>query len=85
MVGAVLPNIDEDKKSVEVDYIVNAKWKDLIVNLDSAGIPINKTVISLLKMYSSEEVKGAIAIFQSRKRDKYILTKNRPYLKTWKP
>jgi hypothetical protein len=40
--------------------------------LDSAGIPVNKTVISLLKMYSSDEVKGAIAIFKARKREKHI-------------
>jgi hypothetical protein len=47
-------------------------WSDLIPNLDDAGIPTNKTVINLLKMYTPEQVKGAIAIFRSRKRDQHI-------------
>ncbi len=57
-------NTGEDKKAGKVDYIVNKKWEDLIPSLDDAGIPTNKTVINLLKMYSPEQVRGAIAIFK---------------------
>ncbi|MGL5832777.1 MAG: hypothetical protein ACRC1Z_06020 [Waterburya sp.] len=65
-------NIGRDKKAGRVDYIVNKDWEKQIEELDSTGIPVNKTVINLLKMYTSEQVKGVIAIFRSRKRDQHI-------------
>ena len=52
--------------------LVNSKWKELIPLLDSTGIPINKTLISLLKLYPSEKVENAIALYRNRKREKYI-------------
>ena len=55
-----------------VDYIVNAKWKEQVKELNSTGIPINKTLVNLLKMYESEQVERAIALFRERKREKQI-------------
>ncbi len=62
----------EEKTALTVDYIVNKKWEKLIPELDAAGIPINKTVIDLLKLYSKEQVESAIALVKARKRDRYI-------------
>jgi hypothetical protein len=61
-----------DKTPAGVDYIVNKDWQKQIEELDSTGILINKTVINLLKMYSPEQVRGAIALFRSRKKEQYI-------------
>jgi hypothetical protein len=47
-------------------------WEKQIQELDDAGIPVNKTVVNLLKMYSAEQVRGAIALVRSRKRDQHI-------------
>jgi len=65
-------NPGEETNISKVDYIVNSKWKELIPLLDSTGIPINKTLISLLKLYSAEKVENAIALYRNRKREKYI-------------
>ena len=65
-------NIGKDKSSAQVDYIVNRNWKDLIPLLDSTGIPINKTVTNLLKLYPPQKVEGAIALLKARKRDSHI-------------
>ena len=65
-------NTGKGKTTVEVEYLVNLKWKEQIKDLDSAGIPVNKTLIELLKSYKSEEVESAIALFKTRKREKYI-------------
>jgi len=65
-------NPSEEKEAVKVDVLVNSKWKELIPLLDSTGIPINKTLISLLKLYPSEKVENAIALLRARKREKYI-------------
>lgn len=40
--------------------------------MDSAGIPVNKTLIGLLKSYEFERVESAIALFKSRKRELHI-------------
>ena len=66
------PNIDEVKSFAKVEYIVNEKWKDQIKDLDSAGIPVNKTLIGLLKSYEFERVESAIALFKTRKREQHI-------------
>jgi hypothetical protein len=47
-------------------------WSKQLEELDSAGVPTNKTVVNLLKMYSPEQVRGAIALVKSRKRDQHI-------------
>jgi hypothetical protein len=47
-------------------------WEKQLEELDSTGISINKTVISLLKMYSPEQVRGAIALVKARKREQHI-------------
>ena len=65
-------NIGEDTNIAQVDYIVNKKWQELIPLLDSMGVPINKTIKDLLKLYSKEKVESAIAIVRARKRDSYI-------------
>jgi hypothetical protein len=65
-------NTGEDKISGRVDYIVNKDWEKQLEELDSTGIPINKTVVNLLKMYSPEQIRGAIALVKSRKRDQHI-------------
>jgi hypothetical protein len=65
-------NPGEEKKVSKVDYIVNKKWEKQIEELDSTGISINKTVISLLKMYSPEQVSSAIALVKARKREQHI-------------
>ena len=65
-------NIGEETNIASVDYIVNKKWQELIPLLDSMGVPINKTIKDLLKLYSKEKVESAIAIVRARKRDSYI-------------
>jgi hypothetical protein len=44
----------------------------LIPELDGVGIAINKTVMSLLKLYAPEEVRSAIALLRVRKRERHI-------------
>ena len=70
--GATQSNTGKDKSSAQIDYIVNRNWKELIPLLDSTGIPINKTVTNLLKLYPSEKVESAIALLKARKRDGHI-------------
>ncbi len=70
--GDDVPNIGKENKVERVDHIVNTRWKDQIKELDSTGIPINKTVINLLKIYESEQVNNAIALFKVRKREQHI-------------
>jgi hypothetical protein len=47
---------------IQASVAVNKNWKELIPELDSTGIPINKTVKSLLKLYSKEKVEEAITL-----------------------
>ncbi|VEP17880.1 conserved hypothetical protein [Hyella patelloides LEGE 07179] len=61
-------SINEVKKA----KVVNPKWKSLIEELDSLGVPVNKTLINLVKMYEEEQVKNAIALLKMRKREKHI-------------
>ena len=65
-------NLSEKTNVARVDYIVNKNWKALIPLLDSTGIPINKTLKDLLKLYPSERVESAIAIVKAKKREQYI-------------
>lgn len=81
-------NDHQDKSVGKVDHIVNSttrldklaehqrpsrsKWKESIQDLDKAGIPSNKTLINLLKLYPKEKVDSAIALFKTRKREQYI-------------
>ena len=65
-------NANKNKNVARVDYIINLKWKDQIKDLDSAGIPVNKTLIGLLKTHKPEEVENAIALVKARKRSQYI-------------
>ena len=59
----------KEKKVGGVDYIVNKKLMSL---LDSTGIPINKTIKDLLKLYPVEKVENAIALVRARKREQHI-------------
>ena len=65
-------NIGEDKNLPGVDYIVNKQWKCHLKQLDSAGVPINPTVVRMVKKYKEEEVEGAYAILKTRKREQHI-------------
>ena len=65
-------NIGKETNSLGVDYTVNKDWQKLIPILDSAGVPINKTVKDLLKLYPREKVESAIALVKARKRENYI-------------
>ena len=69
---AIKQNVGKNTNVVHVDFIVNTKWEKLIPLLDSTGIPINKTVISLLKLYPKEKVESAIALIRTRKREQHI-------------
>ena len=40
--------------------------------MDSAGIPINRTLKDLLKLYPVEKVESAIALVKARKREQHI-------------
>ena len=62
-------NIGKETNNGKVDYTVN---KELIALLDSVGVPVNKTIRDLLKLYSVEKVESAITIVKARKRDQYI-------------
>ena len=70
--GATQSKPTEEKSSAQVDCIVNKNWKALIPSLDGVGVPINKTLKDLLKLYPAEKVENAIAIVKARKRDQYI-------------
>ena len=63
------PNQVKEKKVSEVDYIVNSKFIPL---LDGAGIPINRTLKDLLKLYPVEKVENAISLVKARKREHHI-------------
>ncbi|BAZ47305.1 hypothetical protein NIES4102_43510 (plasmid) [Chondrocystis sp. NIES-4102] len=65
-------NIGEGINVLQVDCIVNKKWQELVPLLDGAGIPINRTVSDLLKLYPSAKVESAIALLKARKREKHI-------------
>ena len=65
-------NTGKGKSSAVIEQTVNNKWKEQIKDLDSAGIPVNKTLITLLKTYESEEVENAIALFKARKREHHM-------------
>ncbi|MCC0175816.1 hypothetical protein I4641_02320 [Waterburya agarophytonicola K14] len=65
-------NLNKEKEAAKIDYIVNKKWKELIPLLDSAGVPINRTIKDLLKLYPAEKVEGAIALVRARKREQHI-------------
>ena len=70
--GVKQSNIGGEKNIARVDCIVNKNYKDLLPLLDGAGVPRNKTIEDLLKLYPSEKVEDAIAILKERKRDQYI-------------
>jgi len=70
--GATQSKPSKEKSSAQVDCIVNKNWKALIPLLDGVGVPINKTLKDLLKLYPAEKVENAIAIVKARKRDQYI-------------
>ncbi len=70
--GDAEENIGEEKNSPDVDYIVNSEWGSHLKQLDSAGVPINPTVVRMVKKYKEEEVEGAIAILKTRKRERHI-------------
>ena len=63
---------NEERKVDQLDYIVNKDWKRLIPLLDSAGVPINRTIKDLLKLYPAEKVESAIALLRARKREQHI-------------
>ena len=65
-------NPNEEKKAAEVDCIVNKDWSKLIPLLDDAGVPINRTIKDLLKLYPAEKVENAIALVRARKREQHI-------------
>ena len=65
-------NTGEEENFAQVDYIVNKQWSKLIPLLDSTGIPINRTIKDLLKLYPGEKVENAIAIVKARKRENQI-------------
>jgi hypothetical protein len=65
-------NTGGEKNVTKVDCIVNFEWEKLIPELDGSGIPINRTIKDLLKLYPREKVEGAIALVKVRKRSQYI-------------
>jgi len=56
---------NKEKEVAQVDVLVNSKWRSLIPELDKAGIPINKTLKDLLKLYPAEQVESAIVTVHS--------------------
>ena len=69
---AIKQNVGKNTNVAHIDFIVNTKWEKLIPLLDGAGIPINKTVTSLLKLYPKEKIESAIALVKVRKREHHI-------------
>ncbi len=45
-------NIGQEKNSPRVDYIVNKQWRSHLKQLDSAGVPINPTVVRMVEKKS---------------------------------
>ena len=70
--GNDVPNTGKENKVGRIDYIVNKHWKEQIQELDSTGIPTNKTLMDLVKIYEPEQVERAIALFKVRKREQHI-------------
>ena len=66
------PGDRKDKSCAQVEQIVNLKWKESISDLDGAGIPVNKTLKDLLKLYPKDSVDSAIALLRARKREQHI-------------
>ena len=62
------------KETVRVSEktIVNDKWRSPITKLDSIGVAINRTIVSLVKMYETEKVENAISLIEVRKRQQHI-------------
>lgn len=60
-------------RSIKEIKKINEQWKKQIEKLDDLGVQVNKTLIGLVKMYSEEEVRDAIALLKIRKSEKHIL------------
>ena len=65
-------NDRQDESVVGIDEIINCSCKESISDLDAVGIPINKTLRSLLKLHPKEKVDSAIALYRTRKREQHI-------------
>jgi hypothetical protein len=63
-----------DKKSVSKNQfkIKNSNWESHLDQLDTLGVPLNKTVVSMVKFHSTQEVEAAIEIYKYRKRNSHI-------------
>ena len=70
--GLNKPNTGKETNVAQVDCIFNKDWKALIPLLNSTGIPVNKTVTNLLKLYPPQKVESAIALLKARKRESHI-------------
>ena len=62
------------KESVQVSErtVTNKQWRSQITKLDSIGVAINRTIVSLVKMYETEKIENAIALVEVRKREHHI-------------
>lgn len=82
-IGQNKPKLEDNQKvvtkqkssadcSIKEVKIINTEWRSLVEELDGLGVQINKTLISLVKIYSEEEVRKAVALLKIRKREKFI-------------
>ena len=56
----------------KVEKINNPDWRSHKEQLEKLGVPMNKTVISLVKLYKTEQVEKALAVFKNRKEESNI-------------
>ena len=57
----------------KVEKIRNAEWRSHKEQLEKLGVPMNKTVISLVKLYKTEQVSKALAVLRNRKKESNVV------------
>ena len=79
-INAKKPKIDRERgsdlKSISnrgVEKIVNQDWRSHLDELEKLGVAINKTVSSLVKLYKTELVEQALAVFRNRKKESNVV------------
>jgi len=62
----------KEKSSGKVEQKLNKKQELLIQQIEDQGIPVNGTIVNLVKTNRAETIEKAIAYYKERKRDNYI-------------
>ena len=73
--GQKAPLVDEkvNKRKPKIEKIRNAEWRSHLKQLEDLGVAVNKTVSSLVKLYKTELVERALAVFRNRKKESNVV------------